>query len=248
MQNVQDIESYRVQLGELFDGPMDLLLHLVRKNELDIYDIPMALITEQYMAYLALVKTLNIDVAGEFLVLASTLVHIKSRMLLPAETEGDKEDPRMEIVRPLEEYLQIKYAVEDLSRRDRLDWDVFLRGPSDDEQSWPEEEGGPLIQVGLFELIEAFQEIIKRASPASFMDITPDAVSVKSRISEIMDILEDRGSITFLELFEPQATRRDIVVTFLAILEMAKLQVIRIRQHVASGLIRIFHGKPEGDH
>jgi segregation and condensation protein A len=248
MQEVQDQEPYRVQIGELFDGPMDLLVHLVRKNELDIYDIPIALITEQYMAYLKLVESLNIDVAGEFLVMASTLAHVKSRMLLPAETEGDEEDPRMEIVRPLEEYLQIKYAIEDLTKRDRLDWDVFLRSPSEEDEAWSDDEGGPLIHVGLFELIEAFQEIIKRASPASFLDITPDAISVKGRISEIMDVLEEQGSVTFLELFEGQATRGDLVVTFLAILEMAKSQVIRIRQHIESGLIRIFHGKPKGDH
>ena len=148
----------------------------------------------------------------------------------------------------MEEYLQLKYAAEDLTRRDRLDWDVFLRGPSDEEEAWSDADGGPLVKVGLFELIEAFQEIIKRASPALFMDITPDAISVKSRISEIMDILEERGSVTFPELFLEQVTRSAIVVTFLAILEMAKLQVIRIRQHIESGAIRIFHGKPQGNH
>jgi segregation and condensation protein A len=240
-----DQEPYRVQLGELFDGPLDLLVHLVRKNELDIYDIPIALITEQYMAYLELIKALNIDVAGEFLVMAATLAHIKSRMLLPTPAEGDEEeDPRMEIIRPLAEYLQLKYAAEDLTKRDRLDWDVFLHSLSEDEETWPDAEPGLHVQVGLFELIQAFQEIIKRASPELFLDITADAISVKSRISQIMDLLENQGSLTFIELFEGTATRQDIVVTFLAILEMAKSQVIRIIQHVESGVIRIFHGKP----
>jgi segregation and condensation protein A len=222
---------------------MDLLVHLVKKNEVDIYDIPIALITQQYIEYLGWMRSLNIDVAGDFLVMAATLAHIKSRMMLPTHGEDkDDEDPRMEIVRPLAEYLQLKYAADDLMERDRLDWDVFVRRDSNGAEAWPEGEPKDLIQVGLFELIEAFQDIIKRVSPAYFMDITPDAISVKSRISQITDILEEHGSVTFQELFETQATRGDIIVTFLAILEMAKCQLIRIMQHVESGIIRIFNG------
>jgi segregation and condensation protein A len=243
MEQTQDQTPYQVNLGELFDGPMDLLVHLVRKNEVDIYDIPIALITQQYMEYLEWMKSVNIDVAGEFLVMAATLTYIKSRTLLPShEQEDDDEDPRMEIVRPLAEYLQLKYAAEDLMERDRLDWDVFLRKGLDGAEEWSEGYPEGLTQVSLFQLIDAFQEIVKRVSPRYFWDLTPDAISVKSRISEIADILEDRGSVTFRELFEKEVTRTDIIVTFLAILEMAKLQVIRIMQHVESGIIRIFHG------
>ncbi len=243
MEQKEDQTPYQVSLGNLFDGPMDLLVHLVKKNELDIYDIPIALITQQYMEYLEWLKSVNIDVAGEFLVMAATLTHIKSRMLLPAqEQEGDDEDPRMEIIRPLAEYLQLKYAAEDLMERDRLDWDVFLRADLDDAEAWSEGDPAGLVQVGLFELIDAFQEIVKRASPKYFFDITPDAISVKSRISQIADILEDRGSATFPELCDAEATRGDIIVTFLAILEMTKLQLIRIMQHIESGIIRIFDG------
>lgn len=239
----EDQTPYQVSLGDLFDGPMDLLVHLVKKNELDIYDIPIALITQQYMEYLEWLKSVNIDVAGEFLVMAATLTHIKSRMLLPVqEQEGDDEDPRMEIIRPLAEYLQLKYAAEDLMERDRLDWDVFLRTDLDDAETWSEGDHAGLAQVGLFELIDAFQEIVKRASPKYFFDITPDAISVKSRISQIADILEDHGSATFQELFDAEATKGDIIVTFLAILEMAKLQLIRVMQHIESGIIRIFNG------
>ena len=239
----EDQTPYQVSLGELFDGPMDLLVHLVKKNELDIYDIPIALITQQYMEYLEWLKSVNIDVAGEFLVMAATLTHIKSRMLLPVqEQEGDDEDPRMEIIRPLAEYLQLKYAAEDLMERDRLDWDVFLRADLDDAEASFAGDPAGLAQVGLFELIDAFQDIVKRASPKYFLDITPDAISVKSRISQIADILEDQGSAAFPELFEAEATREDIIVTFLAILEMAKLQLIRIMQHIESGIIRIFNG------
>ncbi len=242
MEQTQDQTPYRVSLGDLFDGPMDLLVHLVKKNEVDIHDIPIALIAQQYMEYLEWMRSVNIDVAGEFLVMAATLAHIKSRMLLPTQEEGGDEDPRMEIVRPLAEYLQLKYAAEDLLERDRLDWDVFRRRDLDGTEAWSEGEPGNLIQIGLFELIDAFQEIIKRVSPKYFWDLTPDTISVKSRISQIADILEDQGSATFEELFETQATRGDIIVTFLAILEMAKLQLIRMMQHVESGIIRIFNG------
>ncbi|MCK4388682.1 MAG: segregation/condensation protein A [Desulfobacterales bacterium] len=244
MEQREDSAPYEVHLEDLFDGPMDLLVHLVKKNEVDIYDIPIALITQQYIEYLEWMKSLNIDVAGEFLVMAATLAHIKSRMLLPSqdEQEGENDDPRMEIVRPLAEYLQLKYAAEDLMERNRLDWDVFVRRDFDGTEAWPAGESQDLIQVGLFELIEAFQEIIKRVSPKYFFDLTPDAISVKSRISQIQDILEERGSVTFQEFFETQATRGDIIVTFLALLEMAKCQLIRIMQHVESRIIRIFNG------
>jgi segregation and condensation protein A len=242
VEHPQDYTPYRVNLGELFDGPMDLLVHLVKKNEVDIYDIPIALITRQYMEYLEWMKSVNIDVAGEFLVMAATLAHIKSRMLLPAqEEEGEEEDPRMEIVRPLTEYLQLKYAADDLLDRDRLDWDVFRRRDLEAQEAWSDTDPG-FVQVGLFELIDAFQDIIKRVSPKYFYDVTPDTISVKSRISEISELLEEKGSVTFTELFDTEVTRADIVVTFLAILEMAKLQLVRIMQHVESGIIRLFNG------
>jgi segregation and condensation protein A len=242
MEQTQDQTPYQVNLGELFDGPMDLLVHLVKKNEVDIYDIPIALITQQYVEYLEWMKSVNIDVAGEFLVMAATLAHIKSRMLLPTpEEEGEDEDPRMEIIRPLAEYLQLKYAADDLLDRDRLDWDVFRRADLDAAEAWSDEEPG-LIQVGLFELIDAFQDIINRVSPKYLWDLTPDKISVKSRMSQISELIEEKGSVAFTELFETEATRGDIIVTFLAVLEMAKLQLIRVMQHVESGIIRIFNG------
>jgi segregation and condensation protein A len=244
MEPIQDQTMYRLHLGDVFDGPLDLLVHLVKKSEVDIYDIPIALITEQYLEYLGLMKALNIDVAGEFLVMAATLAHIKSRMLLPTdlEQEEEAEDPRLEIVRPLEEYLQLKYAAEDLTSRNQLDWDVFVRSASNGSSESLDEESDDLVQVSLFELIDAFQKIVKRASPEHFLNITVDTISVKGRISEIADLLESRSSVTFEEIFEEQATKSHIIVTFLAILEMAKAQLIRIMQHVSSGIIRIFHG------
>ncbi len=234
--------TYQVHVEDTFDGPLDLLVHLVKKNEVDIYDIPIASITEQYMNYLKLMKVMNIDVAGNFLVMAATLAHIKSRMLLPTPDEEDEEeDPRLEIVRPLEEYLRFKYAAEDLGSRDQLDWDVFARNSSELDE-FSEEEYKDLVPVSLFELIDAFKKLVKRISPKEFLNITADTISVKSRISEIADLLEQQDSITFEALFEGQATRDHIIATFLAVLEMAKSQVIRIMQHVKSGVIRIFNG------
>jgi len=227
---------------DIFDGPMDLLVHLVKKNEVDIYDIPVALITNQYMEYLNVMKALNIDVVGNFLVLAATLAHIKSRMLLPTpEGEDEEEDPRMEIVRPLEEYLQLKGAADDLAGRDKLDWDVFTR-ESGEMDDFPDEAAQGFVNVSLFELIDAFQQIIKRVSAEPFMNITADSISVKSRLSEIVDLMENQDSVSFEELFAGQGTKGEIIVTFLAILEMAKNQIVRIMQHVESGVIRIFHG------
>lgn len=234
--------SYQVYVGDIFEGPMDLLVHLVRKNEVDIYDIPIALIAEQYMDYIKMMKIMNIDLAGDFLVMAATLAHIKSRMLLPTpEEDEDAEDPRMEIVRPMEEYLRLKYAAEDLSLRDQLDWDVFARGPAE-VAKLAEEGPQDLVQVSLFELIDAFKRIVKRVSAEEFLHITVDKISVKSRISEIADLLEGQDSVTFDALFEGQFTKSQIIVTFLAILEMAKSQLIRIMQHRQTGIIRIFHG------
>ena len=232
---------YQVDLGETFEGPLDLLLHLVKKNEVDIYDIPVAVITEQYMEYINLMKVMNIDVAGNFLVMAATLAQIKSRMLLPVDEEQeDEEDPRMEIVRPLEEYLQIKYAAEDLAVRNRLDRDVFARTAYEDDEDPTEAPDPEFVKVSLFELIDAFKQIVKKASSEYAFAITVDTISVKARISELVDILETRDSMSFDEFFEGQATKSQIIVTFLAILEMAKSQLIRIMQHVESGVIRIF--------
>ncbi len=243
MEQAQDSTRYHVTLGDVFEGPMDLLVHLVKKNEVDIYDIPIALITEQYIEYLRFLKALNIDVAGEFLVMAATLAHIKSRMLLPVDEgqEEETEDPRIEIVRPLEEYLQLQYAAQDLKKRDQLDWDVFARSYTNGN-GFLDGDAEDLMEVSLFELIDAFEKIIKRVSPEHFINITVDAISVKARISEIADLLEARGSVTFEELFEEEVSKSQIIVTFLAVLEMAKVQVIKIMQHVGSGIIRIFHG------
>ena len=231
---------YRVQLDEIFEGPMDLLVHLIRKNELDIYDIPIALITEQYLQYLEWMQAMNIDFAGDFLLMASTLTQLKSRMLLPVhDGDEDEEDLLQEITRPLVEYLQMKSAAEQLVERNLLGENTFVRNPDRGEFLIGSED--EFIKVGLFELIDAFQKILERIPDDHRVDMTADEISVKDKISQIIDILETKKSITFIELFTDSPNKNEIIVTFLAVLEMVKLTLIRIVQHVHTGVIRIFY-------
>jgi len=234
-------DAYRITLTDIFEGPMELLLFLIRKNEVNIYDIPIAVITDQYLQYIRMMQEMNIDLAGDFIVMAATLTQIKSKMLLPVheEMEDPGEDPRMEIVRPLSEYLRIKTAAEKLLSRSILGEDTFIRVPereallSEEEKDW--------VQVDLFELIDAFQRILKTIAPEQRVDLTADRISVKDRISEIINLLETRETVTFDALFEGDTHRGMIVVTFLAVLEMVRLALIRVFQQSETGTIRIFY-------
>ena len=233
-------EVYKVQLENIFEGPMDLLVHLIKKNEIDIYDIPIAMVTEQYLQYLEWIKIMNIDFAGEFIVMASTLTQIKSRMLLPASAdEEEDDDPRQEIVKPLIEYLQMKSAAEQLSERHILGEATFVR--STNRQEFLSGQDEPYVQVGLFELIDAFQKILAKIPGDLQLEFTPDKISVKERITQINDLLEAKGSLTFDQLFSEQPDKAEVIVTFLAILEMVKLTLIRIAQHTQTGVIRLFY-------
>jgi segregation and condensation protein A len=232
-------DDYKVKLENVFEGPMDLLIHLIKKNEVDIYDIPVALITEQYLAYLEWMQLLNIDNVGDFLLMASTLAHIKSRMLLPNHgIEDDEEDPRLELVRPLAEYLRIRSAAEALANRNLLGETIFtrrakLKGLVEDDQE--------MIQVGLFELIDAFQRMIQKIGKDHSVEVATDEVSVKDRMNDILTVIEEKGSITFAELFAASAEKRYIIVSFLALLELMKLSLIRAVQSAQSGVIRLFY-------
>ena len=233
-------KTYQVQLEEIFEGPMDLMVHLIRKNDLDIYDIPIALITDQYLQYLELMRAMNIDYAGDFLLMASTLTQIKSRMLLPThDGEEEDEDPMQEITRPLLEYLQMKSAADQLIERNLLGENTFVRNPSRDEfLTNPDDE---FIKIGLFELIDAFQKILERIPDGHRVELTADEISVKDKISQIIEILEAKTSITFLELFSDNPDKHEVIITFLAILEMVKLTLIRIIQNVKTGILRIIY-------
>ena len=233
-------DRYRVKLENVFEGPMDLLVHLIKKAEVDIYDIPISQITEQYLSYLEWMKQMNIDFAGDFVLMASTLTHIKSRMLLPAqEGEEEEDDPRLEITRPLLEYLRIKSAAEQLAERNLLGDKTFIRKP--DSRLFDDVKDDQIIRIGLFELIDAFQSILDKVAPSHRVDLTRDRISVQDRIAQLTELLEENESMTFDELFTDCRKRPDIIVTFLAILEMAKLSLIHIAQHVPTGIIRIFY-------
>jgi segregation and condensation protein A len=232
--------GYRVNLQDVFEGPMDLLIHLIKKAEVDIYDIPIARITEQFIAYLEWMRQMNIDVAGDFILMASTLTHIKSKMLLPVPESDDEEaDPRLEITRPLLEYLRIKSAAEQLAERNLLGEKTFTRKPELNTVDDPAD--AQVIRIGLFELIDAFQSVLDKATPGHYVDMAHDRVSVQERINQLADLLESAGSLAFDELFADGDQRADVIVTFLAILEMAKLALIHLVQHVPTGIIRIFY-------
>lgn len=234
---------YRIKVENIFEGPMDLLIHLIHKHEVDIYDIPIALITRQYLEYVEWIKLTEIDNAGDFILMAATLTKIKSRTLLPTHGNEDEEDedPRLEITRPLLEYIKLKAAAEELAQRSLLGGDTFIRTPGKDEVPKPQDD--ELIKIGLFELIDAFQGIIKRLSSQHQVDLTTDRITIKDRIAELVDILEEKGSVSFEELFEPTSSpgKSDIIITFLAVLEMVKLNLVRLAQHVQSGIIRLFY-------
>ena len=232
-------DDYKVMLEDVFEGPMDLLIHLIKKNEVDIYDIPVALITEQYLAYIEWMKLLNIDNVGDFLVMAATLAHIKSRMLLPDHgIEEEEEDPRLEIVRPLAEYLRIRSAAEALANRDLLGDTIFTRKARIKDFGNDDQE---MVQVGLFELIDAFQRILQRVGKEHRVEVATDEVTVKDRMNDVLAVIEEKGSVTFEELFDASAEKRFIIVTFLALLELTKLNLLRVVQSPQSGVIRLFY-------
>jgi segregation and condensation protein A len=235
--------SYEIKL-DIFEGPLDLLLYLIRKNEIDIYNIPIALITEQYLEYLDMMRSLNLDLAGEYLVLAATLIHIKSRLLLPPveDEEGGEEgqDPRTELVRQLLEYQAFKEAALSLEARPLLDRDVFSRGSPAEDPEAVEDEEEATIEVGIFELVQAFRSIIAGLDKSDDLVIDTERMSLTDRINEIMERLSEKKQLTFTELLGERTDRRGIVYTFLAILELMKLRMIKAYQSGPFGAIRLF--------
>jgi segregation and condensation protein A len=236
--------SYEIKL-DIFEGPLDLLLYLIRKNEIDIYNIPIALITEQYLSYLDMMRSLNLDLAGEYLVLAATLIHIKSKLLLPpAESENDEEesaDPRNELVRQLLEYQAFKEAALSLDGRPVLERDVFTRGAAIEEPAAEEREADDAMEeVDVFELFTAFRRIIAGLDRKEDLEIDIEKISLADRINEIMERLLEAKQITFVELLGEKLDRRRIIYTFLAILELMKLRMIRACQSGSFGTIMLF--------
>jgi segregation and condensation protein A len=234
-----DGETYRVKL-EIFEGPLDLLLYLVKKNEYDIFDIPIHEITNQYMEHLELMKVLNLDVAGDYLVMASTLAHIKSKMLLPPrpteDDEEEEEDPRMELALRLIEYQKYKEAAEKLDNFDVLMRDVFLKGAE------AALDGGEevLEDLTIFQLVSAFRKVLMEAPKETIHEVNIRELSLKQRMVELSELIASRKEVIFEELFERGSEKMVIVITFLALLELIRDRIVRIYQAQPFGTIRIF--------
>ncbi len=223
--------NFRIELPN-FEGPLDLLLHLIRKHELDILDLPISFITGKYLEYLSLMGVLNLDVASEYLVMAATLAHIKSKMLLPRppedqdDDEVDELDPRAELIRRLLEYQKYKTVAADLGQRAIVGRDVFSGGtPPPASQELP-----PLAQVSVFKLLDALKRIAKRVNASISLEVDAERMSIQDRIGSLVDLLRERRRCRFDELFEDVSTSYDLVVTFLALLEMAKMRLASIYQ------------------
>jgi len=234
--------AYQVKLENVFEGPMDLLVHLIRKNEVDIRDIPIAMITDQFLSYIEWMQAMQIDFAADFLVMAATLTHIKSRMLLPHDPEDpddpdESDDPRAEITGPIMEYIRMKAAAALLDKRDQLDRDVFLRSQPRRFSVVPEDLP---VRLDIFGLVSAYQRLLDRMAPDIRIEITPEKISVRDRMTQVIDILAEKGTLSFVDMLFPGAEREDIIVTFLAILELARLNMARIDQSRSNGGIRLF--------
>jgi segregation and condensation protein A len=235
-------EDYKVKL-EVFEGPLDLLLFLIKRDEIDIYDISIERITRQYLEYLQAFKELNIDVAGEFLVMASNLIYMKSRSLLPADQqppdeEAEEDDPRWELIRQLIEYKKFKEVAADLHAREIEQQQRFARPPNGS----PEIAVAPLRlgEVGIFQLINAFQNVIRRVEARQDLrEIFEDQFTVSDKIELILQRIANRGQLRFSELFDGVNSRVEIVVTFLALLELIRLKQVRAIQADPLGEIEI---------
>jgi segregation and condensation protein A len=224
----------------VFEGPFDLLLHLIRENKIDIYDIPIALITGQYLRYIEMMKELNLEIAGEFLVMAATLIHIKSRMLLPPDEEApseEQEDPRRDLVERLLEYQKFKEAAGDLRQKENEWMKVFHREPLAEG----EEEGELyLFDLSLFDLLDAFKKILDKAPP-EVISITKETLTVKDSMSRIMEIIEGLEAVRFEYLFKEGITRIQLIVTFVALLELIRLGLARAYQEKEFGNIWVIN-------
>lgn len=231
-----DRSAYNVSLGT-FEGPLDLLLHLIQKHELDIFDIPIAFVTEKYLEFLRMMESLNLDIAAEYLLMAATLAHIKSRELLPSVPEEQnasndgiaepEEDPRVALIRRLLEYQKFKLAGEELAARGIAGRDIFTRGAdlrADIEQS------APLAPIAMHSLLEAFQRVLSRTKTRVEHEVTEERISIADRIHQIVARMKDERSMVFEEIFADARTTHELVVTFLALLEMTRLKMTRLYQ------------------
>lgn len=219
--------AYTVQL-EIFEGPLDLLLHLIKSQEIDIYDIPISRITDQYLQYLEMMQELNITVAGEFVVMAATLIYIKSQMLLPQPPpgpDGEPEDPRRELVERLLEHERFKKAADLLHDREVIESSVWPRGAYEFE-----EEEKEAVSVNVFDLIRAFHQILERYKENIVLEVEREAVSLEEKLKELRQLLLAHQKLKFSMFLQRKISRLHLIVIFFALLELVRLGEVRVRQ------------------
>ena len=246
----EDAEVFESQLDSIkiklqsFEGPLDLLVHLIKKNRMNVYDIQIAVITKQYLEYLNLMQELNLDLASEFLVMAATLIHIKSKMLLPRpETAAgdtlEEEDPRDSLVQRLLEHQKFKAAAEMLHDKETLRSAQWGR-PDARIEEIAGDDYEPEIEVDLFSLLSAFKQVLERARERPPVMLPPEETSIESRIEQLLERLSETEACGFEDLFDGNYTRGDMIVTFLAMLEMIRLKLSRVFQQGQMGVIRVY--------
>ena len=236
--------DYKVQL-EVFEGPLDLLLYLIKRDEVDIYDIPIEQITNQYVQYLDLMTMLDLNIAGEFIVMAATLMMIKSRMLLPVDDRIDfedeeEDDPRWDLVRQLVEYKKFKSAASHLEDLETMRQNVFGSGAVDDPiDAEIDEPTLTLGDVSIFDLLSAFNQVLERAAEREGTEFFAEEFSVEDKITAILEVAQGETKVTFISLFEESASRHEIATIFIALLELIRLRQIKVTQRRALGEIYI---------
>jgi len=250
VESVLPDDAPRIHLP-LFDGPLDLLLYLIRREKIDIHDIPIAPITRQYVEYLELMRELNLDVAGEFMVMAATLIHIKSKMLVPlqpTEAEGDAEqvDPREELVRRLLEFQRYKEAAGILHQQAQIRAAQWTR--PDTVLPRFDDAGEEMLEAGLYDLIFAFKELLDRRKTLLAHEVQDEGPPLELRMDELLAMIHEGQSLEFMELFASLSTKAEMIVTFLALLELVRLKRVRVYQRGMFGGIRVFRpvGPPAG--
>jgi len=233
--------TYSVRL-EKFEGPLDLLLYLIRKNEIDIYDIPIAKITGQYLEYIDLMRMLDLDVAGEFIMMAATLIRIKSRLLLPAQQDESEEDPREELILALLEYKKFKEASGTLRSWETKERDILTRDDFSIVDTSADEEF--VLEATVFDLLSAFKKVMDEYAREDHHSVLREDVKVEDRMSHILALLQSEDGLEFYRLFPETPVKLLIIVTFIAILELVKRNLIFARQASRFGEIRIYRREP----
>ncbi|MEI6631560.1 MAG: segregation/condensation protein A [bacterium] len=237
--------SYKIKL-EMFEGPLDLLLYLVKKDHLNIYDIPIAKVTEQYLQYIELMRLLDLNIAGEFLVMAATLIQIKSRMLLPAEENQqvqEEEDPRQELIKRLLEYEKFKEIAQNLREREVNQQEIFKRPKLDNKEEQQSAGTEVYFEASLFDLIAAFSQALEDVPKEIFYEVIKDEFTIEDKVHTILHMMLVENSVQLSKLFKEAKNKIEIVVTFLAILELIRMKEIVARQKGLFGEIEISRNK-----